>query len=262
MTRIYKIDVPLVQLDDWDLLEAAFYGMLESVGSKSLRSLCPFDFNGTFNEEFPENQTKNQQKARLKLMMSQRNIWGYDKVSLEESTPIKVLEDLLKRIQNEVHLSETTTLREILNPYREKCLPKSPKEFRFKKAPWTPYLHRDFLEFIFEKVIQKQTLLTLALSSEKIIPTRLTPGEQSILNALKKDFPKGLTVRELASLTKKDEDSEETPRGSLDVWIRNLSKKGMITDKKTKRPKTWFYVQPASPLIQTRDSSGSRVLQT
>lgn len=75
--------------------------------------------------------------------------------------------------------------------------------------------------------------------SEKV---SLQPGELRTLKALKAVSPNGLTVKELAPLTKKDDLAEETPRGSLDAWLSNLKAHGLVRAN-SERPKKWFFVK-------------------
>lgn len=68
----------------------------------------------------------------------------------------------------------------------------------------------------------------------------LEPGEKRTLDALRHAHPEGLTVAQLAPLTKKDPLAEETPRGSLDPWLNKLEKRGLVRAD-GKRPKRWFF---------------------
>ncbi len=67
------------------------------------------------------------------------------------------------------------------------------------------------------------------------------PGHRRVLKALNKN-PKGLTVKELTLLTKKDRLSEETPEGSIRAWLKELKDGGHV-DSLGKRHKRWFFVQ-------------------
>lgn len=90
--------------------------------------------------------------------------------------------------------------------------------------------------------LQRQAPLLRLQQTENPSKKPLPYGETRTLNVLKQVHPYGLTVIELAPLTRKDALSEETPRSSLDVWLNSLKKKGLVCSDNG-RPKKWFYVK-------------------
>ena len=89
------------------------------------------------------------------------------------------------------------------------------------------------------KLLGENRLKQLEPPLTQITENRLEPGERRTLQALQQ-APQGLTVKQLGPLTKKDAMAEETPRTSLDVWLKRLEKKGLIYSQ-GKRPKTWMF---------------------
>jgi hypothetical protein len=81
-----------------------------------------------------------------------------------------------------------------------------------------------------------------ALLEAKRVNGNLQPGEIRTLEALRQVSPHGLTVKQLAPLTKKDALADDTPRGSLDAWLHNLKEQGLARSD-TDRPKKWFFVK-------------------
>lgn len=67
-------------------------------------------------------------------------------------------------------------------------------------------------------------------------------GEYRVLMALKKVYPEGLTINELAQKTKKDRLAEEAPVKSISVWTGNLKREGLVRSDDS-RPKKWFFLK-------------------
>jgi hypothetical protein len=93
--------------------------------------------------------------------------------------------------------------------------------------------------------LRKEQLIARA-QKLTVLQEPLQPGETRTLNALKKVFPEGLMVSEIAPLTKKDALSEETPVGSLYPWLKSLEAKGLVRSDGQK-PKKWFFVKDDDP---------------
>lgn len=234
MTKTRKLDLPLARLDDWDLLQAAFEASFEEIGPQP-----GFDIEAILEKEFPQNRPKQKQEARLKIMLSQRNEWGYTREPHKEVTPTDILADALSRILNESRLSQRKTVRQLISPYLDtRMAPVSQGSPLSPRCPWTKYFRRDFWDYLSEEKINGAQWLT----PSKEIQIRLQPGEQRTLEALKHIAPEGLTVEELGPLTRKDALSEDTPRNSLDAWLKGLKDKELATFN-SQRPKKWFFVK-------------------
>lgn len=230
-----KLDLPLSKLDDWDLLQAAFEAMIEEAGAHP-----SIDVARILETEFPQTQSKPAQEAKLKRMLSQRNEWGHTKHPLQQATPAETLADALHRILNETRLSQCKTIRQLLSPYLDTSEPISPDNSPItRRCPWTGHFRRDFWEYLAQEKINGAAWLT---TNQEVKKRSLQPGELRTLNALKQINPEGATVRELAPLTRKDACSEETPRGSIDAWLKQLETEGLIKANQ-KRPKQWFFVK-------------------
>jgi hypothetical protein len=84
--------------------------------------------------------------------------------------------------------------------------------------------------------------LCLQASRDKELCFSKKTGEYRVLMALKKVYPEGLTINELAHRTKKDRLAEETPVKSISVWLGNLKREGVIRSEDS-RPKKWFFLK-------------------
>ncbi len=227
-----KLDRALADMDDWDLLQATFEGMLEEVGFHP-----GVDIALTLEKEFPDNQSKRQQEIRLKRMLSQRNEWGYAKRSVSNAgTPPEILREALQRILNEMRLSQQKTVRQLLRPFLDTSIkPATAGSLFQERCAWTQHFRRDFWEFLASQKID-------GIDWFPALSRGLQPGELRVLEALQRAYPEGLTVPELAPMTRKDALSEDTPRGSLDVWIKGLKAKSLIRSAGS-RPKRWYWVK-------------------
>ncbi|HEY9687608.1 MAG TPA: hypothetical protein V6C52_11585 [Coleofasciculaceae cyanobacterium] len=103
---------------------------------------------------------------------------------------------------------------------------------------------RDKNRLILTELRKKQ--LVSGVQLEALSKERLQPGETRTLSALKQVSTEGLTVSELAPLTKKDTLAEETPEGSLYPWLKSLERKGLVRSDGQK-PKRWFFVKDDEP---------------
>lgn len=263
--RIQKLDLPLAGLDDWDLLQAVFEGKITEISPHP-------GFNGPaiLEQEFPALQSKNAQVVRLTRMLSQRNEWGYGRGPLDDGVPSEILEDALKRIQNETRLGQTKTIRALLQAYPETTMPpETPESPERQRFTWTALFYRDFFEFLAEKKIAGEGLLDATLSGgtkpkpqpndTKILrPLKegmplstadlegpeqpLQPGAVRTLQALKEASPQGLTIKELGPLTRKDAVADDSPPGSLAPWLKQLKAKGLVQSQ-GKKTKKWFFVK-------------------
>ncbi|MFX8988193.1 hypothetical protein ABTN23_19130, partial [Acinetobacter baumannii] len=91
-------------LDDWDLLQAVFEWKLEKMG------LVPgFQVMLHLSQVFPVGQSKEAQKTRLKRLLSQRNEWASVTSEIETPVPQAILEDALRRLNQERLLSQLKT---------------------------------------------------------------------------------------------------------------------------------------------------------
>lgn len=227
-----KLDLSLADMDDWDLLQATFEGMLEEVGFH-----LGVDIALTLEKEFPQDQSKQQQQARLKRMLSQRNEWGYAKRSVSNAvTPPEILSEALQRILNEMRLSQQKTVRQLLSPFLNTSIKPATAGGLFQeRCAWTRYFRRDFWEFLASQKIE-------GIDWFPVSGRRLQPGEIRVLEALQRAYPEGLTVPELAPLTRKDALSEDTPRGSIDAWIKGLKAKSLIRSAGS-QPKIWYSIK-------------------
>jgi hypothetical protein len=234
VTKTRKLDLPIGMLDDWDLLQAAFEGMLAEIGSQP-----GFDIEAILQKEFPHNQSKSNQVARLKVMLSQRNEWGYMREPLIEVTPVDILADALKRIMNESRLSQRKTVRQLLTPYLDTRIDPLQKAPLSPRCPWTKHFLRDFWSYLAEEKITGAQWLNSPIE----IKNCLQPGPLRILQVLKAEAPDGFTVKELSPLTPKDALSDDgTPGGSVGNYVKVLERLGLIRAN-SERPKKWFFVK-------------------
>jgi hypothetical protein len=231
-----KLELPLSALDDWDLLQAAFEAMIEAIGTRP-----GFNVNAILEKEFPAKQSKRAQKSRIKRLLSQRNEWAFNRPPMAEITPTEILEDALRRVTNELRLDPTKTIRALLRAYPEATMPPETPESPYRRRfTWTAHFYRDFFEFLAEKKIAGEILITPHSSEGP--EQRLKPGEARALQALREASPQGLTVKELGPLTRKDAVSDDAPVGSLAPWLNRLKAKGLVQNK-GKRPQKWFFVK-------------------